>query len=155
MPEPRIVRIFAGPATGQDLTAYRSRLAIASKGLEGDRYALGTGFYSGVSEWDAHVTLIQMEPLEMLGQDHGGTLDPKTLRRNLVTRGIDLSSLIGREFRVGPEAVLRGRKLWPPCTHLVKQSGRPEIFKHLARDCGIGADILIGGLITLGDNIEL
>ena len=140
-----IVRIYTAPDTGMDMTSYRSRLALPSKGLEGDRYTNGKGFYSGVTEWDAQITLVRIEPFEALQEEHGCHLDPKILRRNLVTRGIDLTSLIDREFKIGPEVILRGRKAWPPCSHIVNQSGQKEIFQHLARDCGIGADILVGG----------
>jgi MOSC domain-containing protein YiiM len=150
-----IVRIYSAPKSNVEMISYRSCQAIADKGLEGDRYALGTGFYSGVAEWDAHITLMQIEPLESLAAAHDCHLDPKVLRRNLITRGVDLSSLIGRQFRVGPAVVLRGRKAWPPCSHIVKQSGRKEIFQYLARDTGIGADIVVGGTISLGDAIVL
>jgi MOSC domain-containing protein YiiM len=83
------------------------------------------------------------------------TLEPKELRRNLVTRGIDLNSLIGRRFRIGDQVVLRGRKPWPPCAHIVKLSGRTEIFKYLSKQSGIGADVLAGGMIQVGDPIAL
>jgi len=128
--------------------------AIASTGLSGDRYATGQGFYSGVKEWDAHVSLIASEPFNQLKAQHGVLLDPRALRRNLLTRGVDLASLIGRKFRIG-RAIFQGRKEWPPCAHIVKFSGRVEIFKYLAKQCGIGADVLEGGEIKVGDRIVL
>jgi hypothetical protein len=48
-----------------------------------------------------------------------------------VTRGVNLYTLLGRDFRIGEQVVLRARKLWPPCAHIVKCSGRMEIFKYL------------------------
>lgn len=126
---------------------------IANVGIAGDRYATGQGFYSGVSEWDAHVTLIRQEPFDVLAAEHGVRMEPSELRRNLVTRGIDLDSLVGRRFRIGGQAVLRGRSVWPPCAHIVRHSGRTEIFKFLARQCGIGADVMVGGTIRVGDPI--
>jgi MOSC domain-containing protein YiiM len=149
-----IVRIYTSPESGAEMVSYRSRKVIESRGLDGDRYALGREFYSGVAEWDAHVTLMQIEPLDSLATEHGCMMDPKALRRNLITKGIDLGTLIGREFRIGGDVILRGRKNWPPCSHIVKQSGRVEIFKYLARDCGIGADVVVGGTISLGDRID-
>lgn len=148
-----IVRIYTSAETGAPMVSYRSRQLIAGKGLEGDRYALGTGFYSGCPEWDAHVTLAPIEPVEALNQHAATALDLSTLRRNFLTRGVDLTSLIGVEFQLGGTAILRGRKAWPPCSHLVKSSGQTAIFKHLARHCGIGADVLVGGTISLGDSL--
>ena len=61
---------------------------------------------------------------------------------------------IGKRFRIGDQVVLYGRKLWPPCKHIVELSGRPEIFKlRIAKKCGIGADVLVGGQIKVGDAI--
>ena len=128
---------------------------VEGSGIVGDRYALGCGFYSGVVEWDAHVTLMPIEPIEALVETHGVDIDPRVLRRNFLTRGIDPMMLIGRDFQVGTEVVLRGRKAWPPCSHIVKQSGRVEIFKYLARDTGIGADVVRGGAVRLGDTLTL
>lgn len=148
-----LVAIFTSPASSEPQTAHDRIEVIANVGLAGDRYATGKGFYSGQSEWDAHVTLIQKEPFDLLAAEHGVQIDPRDLRRNLVTRGINLYSLIGRTFRIGDQVVLRARKAWPPCTHIVKLSGRTEIFKYLARQTGIGADVLVGGTIRVGDPI--
>ena len=87
--------------------SHESIEVVANLGLASDRYATGRGFYSGVSVWDAHVTLIQQEPFDDLAAKHGLHIDPKELRRNLVTRGIVLSSMIGRRFRIGGDVVLR------------------------------------------------
>lgn len=148
-----LVAILTSPASTLPMESHESIEVLADVGLAGDRYATGKGFYSGVSQWDAPVTLIQQEPFEALAAEHGVVLDPAELRRNLITRGMDLSALIGRSFRIGGQVVLRGRKPWPPCAHIVKHSGRTEIFQYLARQCGIGADILIGGRIQIGDSI--
>src|SRR5579871_553313 len=148
-----LIAIITSSATEQPITTHESIEVIAKVGLAGDRYATGNGFYSGMSEWDAHVTLIQQEPFDLLAAEHGVQLDPKALRRNLVTRGVNLYSLIGREFGIGKQVVLRARKAWPPCSHIVQFSGRVEIFKYLAKQCGIGADVLVGGTIRVGDAI--
>lgn len=150
-----IAEILTSTQTEAALDSHQSIEAIAGKGLAGDRYATGKGFYSGVVEWDAHVTLLEREPFERLRADHGVDLAPSVLRRNLVTSGVDLDSLIGKEFQIGDQVVLRGRKAWPPCAHIVKFSGRKEIFQFLARHSGIGADVLIGGTIRVGDPIRL
>src|SRR5215831_415201 len=51
-----ITLILTSPATGQPQTSKESALAVAGKGLDGDRYATGKGFYTGDTQWDAHVT---------------------------------------------------------------------------------------------------
>lgn len=148
-----LTAILISPASGMPTTSHELIEVIANVGIAGDRYATGRGFYSGVSEWDAHVTLIQQQPFDALIRERGVAIEPRELRRNLVTRGTDLDSLIGRRFRIGTHAVFRGRKAWPPCAHIVRHSGRSEIFQFLARQCGIGADVLVGGTIRVGDQI--
>jgi MOSC domain-containing protein YiiM len=151
---PMLVSIFTAPGSQQPLVRHEAIEAIANVGLADDRYAKGNGFYSGDDDWDAHVTLIESEPFHRLAAAQGIRLDPEELRRNLVTQGVDLSALIGREFRVGKQVILRGRKAWPPCSHIVKVSGRAEIFQYLAKHCGIGAEVVVGGTIRVGDAIE-
>ncbi len=150
-----IVAIFTALETIAPMRSHESIEAIAGKGIAGDRYATGKGFYTGVPEWDAHVTLIQEEPFTALAASHGVQMDPRELRRNILTRGTDLDSLVGRNFQIGEQAVFRGRKAWPPCSHIVKLSGRVEIFKYLAKQTGIGADVLVGGTIRVGDAIQV
>lgn len=147
--------IYTSPESDAPTVRHTEIEAIAGRGLRDDRYATGRGYYSGVPEWDAHVTLIQREPFDALAQQKGVILDPCDLRRNLVTAGFDLGLLLGRVFRIGPQAVFRTRKEWPPCAHIVRRSGRREIFQYLARSSGLGADVLIGGRIAVGDAITL
>ena len=150
-----IVSIFTSLETAAPMTSHESIEAVTQTGLSGDRYATGKGFYTGVVEWDAHVTFIEEEPFLSLAVSRGLQIDPKELRRNIVTRGVDLESLIGREFQIGERAIFRGRKAWPPCSHIVKLSGRKEIFQYLAKQTGIGADVLVGGVIRVGDVIQI
>jgi MOSC domain-containing protein YiiM len=150
-----LLNILTSPKSAAPMDSHQSIELIAGVGIAGDRYATGKGFYTGMSQWDAHVTLIQQEPFALLAAEHGVTLDPIELRRNLVTRGIDLLPLIGRRFRIGDQVILRARKPWPPCAHIVKLSGRTEIFQYLARQTGIGADVLVGGTVHVGDPIVI
>jgi MOSC domain-containing protein YiiM len=150
-----VFSIYISTKTAAPVSSHESIEAIGAKGLSGDRYATGQGFYTGVTEWDAHVTLIQEEPFSALAAAQGIHIDPKDLRRNFVTRGIDLLSLVGHEFRIGDYAVFYARKAWPPCSHIVKLSGRREIFQNLADHTGIGADIVVGGVVRVGDSIQV
>lgn len=76
------------------------------------------------------------------------------LRRNIVTRGLDVEKLIGREFRLGT-ALLRGLKRYPPCRHLAELCGAPELIKYLAYCGGIGAAVVESGVIAVGDEVCL
>ena len=62
--------------------------AIAGVGLEGDRYASGTGHYSADPRTDRHVTLIEAEEIEALADRAAIAIAPGETRRNVTTRGI-------------------------------------------------------------------
>lgn len=150
-----LTSILTSEATGMPMRSTDSAELVAGLGIAGDRYATGRGYYTGVTEWDAPVTLIEQEPFETQDLTQGQKVEPEDLRRNLVTRGIDLTRLIGVRFRIGETAILRGTKPWPPCSYIVRSTGKPEIFTKIGRKSGIGADVIVGGTIRVGDPIVI
>ena len=125
--------------------------AVAAKGLEGDRYFLALGtFWKPKPDYEA--TLIEIEALEALERDYGVALAPAEARRNIVTRGVALNHLVGREFQVG-EAILRGLRLCEPCAHLERLT-HGDVIRGLTHRGGLRAQILIGGTIKVGDRVE-
>ena len=115
--------------------------AVAGKGLEGDRH-----FHPGGAEPGQALTLVAAEMVEAVG------LRPGDTRRQVTVRGVDVNGLIGKRFRIGNVECL-GVELCEPCRHLEEMT-RPGIIKALAHRAGINADILVGGLISLGDRVE-
>lgn len=125
--------------------------AIAGKGLAGDRYAIGAGSYSQ-SKGIRDVTLIEVEDLWNFYRTSGVDLHPGLTRRNIVTEGIRLSDLVGSTFAIGPVSLL-GLRLCPPCRHLAKLIGMPEVLHGLAHSGGIYAQVLSDGLISIDDPV--
>jgi MOSC domain-containing protein YiiM len=125
--------------------------AIAGVGLEGDRYALGTGHYSGDPRVDRHVTLIEAEEIEALATGPGIVLAPSETRRNVTTRGIRLNELVGRRFRIGG-VECEGTRLCEPCQYLTDLLGKP-ILAPLVHRAGLRARILTDGELALGDEV--
>jgi MOSC domain-containing protein YiiM len=126
-------------------------LAIPGVGLDGDRYALKQGtFYK--PDPDFELTLIEAEALEALKRDYDVELTPGEARRNLVTRGVPLNHLVGREFKIG-DVTIHGIRLCEPCNHLQTLVGRP-VIKGLRHRGGLRAQILTQGTIRVGDEIR-
>ena len=75
-------------------------------------------------------------------------------RRNIVTRGVPLIDLLGREFTVG-NVRMRGIRLFEPCGHLVAVTKMPAIFKALEHRSGLKAAVLSDGEIQVGDAVVL
>jgi len=125
--------------------------AIPGAGLEGDRYAQQQGTFSK-PEPDFELTLIEVEAIDALKREYGVELAPGEARRNLVTRGVPLNHLVGREFTVG-EVKVRGIRLCEPCSHLQALTERP-VIKGLLHRGGLRAQILTEGVIRVGDRVS-
>ena len=126
--------------------------AIAGRGIEGDRYFLGTGTYSKKPEPGRQVTLIKIEILEWLKDEFEVTVKPEECRRNVLTRGIEINELIGTEFFVGPVR-LRAHRITQPCRYLENLLDQPGLYKALWDNGGISCEILSDGVIKEGDTI--
>lgn len=147
-----VMSIHITSAAGQPMETVPEARAVAGRGLEGDRYALGTGYYSAKpSDGGRELTLIETETLEALAA-LGVKLSAAESRRNIATAGVPLNHLVGREFWVGT-VKLRGTRLCEPCKYLdgLTQEGAMSALIHRG---GLRAQILNGGLIRTGDTIR-
>jgi MOSC domain-containing protein YiiM len=147
----QLVSIYITSKAGAPLTAASRVRAIPGKGLEGDRYYNPEGTYSDRPEAGREVTLIEIEALQALEQEKGITLEPGQARRNLVTQGVPLNHLVGKEFQVG-EVTLRGIRLCEPCDHLAGLT-QPEVKPGLVHRGGLRAQVLNEGVLKAGDEI--
>jgi MOSC domain-containing protein YiiM len=126
--------------------------AVAGRGLEGDRYFRKAGTYSDHPGSGREVTLIEAEALEALARETGITLPPGASRRNITTRDVPLSHLVGKRFRMG-EALLEGTRLCEPCKHLEGLT-QPGVLGGLVHRGGLRTIILEGGTIRVGDIVR-
>jgi MOSC domain-containing protein YiiM len=127
--------------------------ALAGRGLEGDRYANGAGTFSprGGHRAGYELTLIAAEVVEELTA-RNAVLDFTSTRRNILTRGIDVNALVGRDFHIG-DVQCRGLRLAEPCAHLERLQG-PGLLRPLIHHGGLRVDILSDGHLTQGDKIS-
>jgi MOSC domain-containing protein YiiM len=123
--------------------------AVAGRGLEGDRNFLAEG--APEPHRDADLTLIASEALEALAEETGLVLTAAESRRNLLTRGVDLNTLLGRRFRVG-EVHCEGIELCEPCRDLERMT-YPGVLRGLVHRGGLRAAIVEGGEIGVGDHV--
>ncbi|HVP37980.1 MAG TPA: MOSC domain-containing protein [Candidatus Saccharimonadales bacterium] len=147
-----VVSIHVAPAAAAPMQPVPEARAVPGRGLEGDRYHAGTGTYSKRPEPAREVTLVEEEAVLAVARDYGYTLAPGATRRNILTRGVPLNHLVGREFQVGG-ARLRGIRLCEPCGHLASLTD-PSVQKGLVHRGGLRAQVVAGGLIRVGDDLE-
>ena len=122
-----------------------SVLAIEGKGLDGDHYKKADG--------KRQVTLIQSEHLNVIGAIlEKKEVDVKLTRRNIVVKGINLTSLKNQQFQIG-EAILEGTGECHPCSRMEENFGAGG-YNAMRGHGGLTARIIKGGLIKKGDKVK-
>lgn len=141
--------IYIRPQPGNPLIELESVLAMPGKGLQGDYYSAGT--QRKKDDPANEVTLIEIEALSEVENEHHVKLEPSETRRNIITRNVTLNQLIGKQFRVG-EVTLRGIRLCEPCMHLAELTQK-EVIPAFVHRGGLRAQVLTEGTIQIGDPV--
>jgi hypothetical protein len=143
-----VASIWVAPTAGTPAQALDAATALPGRGLDGDRHVTGHGtFPSGLP--GSALTLIEEEVCDSFTP----SLAPDEHRRNVVTRGIDLNGLVGREFAIG-DVRCRGMRLCEPCTVVERYAAR-SVLRPLVHRGGLRADILGDGVIRVGDRVRV
>ncbi len=116
---------------------------VAGRGLEGDRFFAHDPGHKG------QITFFASEVYDDLCATLGvHDRPPAVFRRNVITRGIDLDTLIGTEFTV-QGVRFSGVAECKPC-HWMNAVFHPEAEERLKGRGGLRAKILSDGELTLG-----
>jgi len=124
----------------------------ANKGIVGDRYFNGEGTFSEklAGNRQSEITFIAAEEIDRFNVSQNEALGYGDVRRNVVTRGVALQELIGKEFTIGPAKFL-GMEHCEPCAHLAA-TVNSKVLPHLVHT-GLRAAILQSGRIEVGQDI--
>jgi len=148
-----VIGIHIASARAAPMQLVEEAHAVPGRGLEGDRYFDGGGTFSvPFPNPDSEVTLIEEESLTVFNHECRSSMLPANTRRNIVTRGVELNNLVGREFRIGVVRFL-GHGLCEPCDHLQKLTSEP-VLTGLVGKGGLRAQVLTEGIFRLGDSID-
>ncbi|HQR10267.1 MAG TPA: sulfurase [Casimicrobiaceae bacterium] len=146
-----VIRIFVRQSPGSPQTGLDRATVLAGAGIEGDRY------FGCRDEPGQNVTLVEAEEIEAFTAENRRPIDFSITGRNLVTRGIRLNQLVGREFMVG-DVRLRGVELCEPCLGLGDALASQDlpasmVVRRLVHRAGLRADALSSGVIAVGARI--
>jgi MOSC domain-containing protein YiiM len=147
-----VLAIHLRPGESRPVVAVDAATAIPGRGLRGD-YNVAADPAAGPVAPDTELTLIESKALAALEKECGIVLPAAESRRNLLTAGIALNPLVGRDFKIGAVRC-RGVELCDPCRHLESMT-QPGVLKGLAHRGGLRAQVLVGGEIGVGDRIEV
>ena len=138
-----ISKIFSG-----QMEAVSSVETIAGKGLINDRY------FKNNNDKRKQITLIEIENINYYNKISGTSISPKNFRRNIITEGVELNSLLGLEFLVG-NIRLKSHDLCRPCKSLQDTLKQKNTIKELLKKGGLRCEILSNGKIFIGDEIKI
>lgn len=150
-----LLEILTCSMAGEELSNKNEVMLVAGKGIEGDRYFRHQGTFSEqlMEAGDFEVTLIESEEIDRFNELTGLHYSPDRFRRNLVTAGVKLNSLVGKEFSLG-EARLIGVRLCEPCAYLADLLGN-EVMQHMVHKAGLRATIKLGARVSVGSTLAL
>jgi MOSC domain-containing protein YiiM len=142
----KLIWIGLRPARRAPVVASQSAMLAVEHGIEGDRYQT-------TRNGPRQVTLVAAEDLAAVSSFLGmAAIPPELVRRNLVTRGINLFALKDRRFRIG-DALLETSGECAPCSLMEVVLG-PGGYNAMRGHGGITARVIESGHVTIGDAIE-
>lgn len=113
---------------------------VAGRGLRGDR------FFDHKENYKGQVTFFAWEIYEAICRELAvGDRPPSVFRRNVITSGLDLNELIGREFEIQGVS-FRGTEECRPC-YWMDQAFAPGANEFLKGRGGLRAEILSDGVL--------
>lgn len=107
------------------------------------------------ADWPGqNVTFVESEEIERFNQTYEQNIDLSATRRNIVTQGIRLNDLVGKEFRVG-ETRFIGVELCEPCAGLGAtlendKLSKAQVVKAFTHKAGLRANALSNGKLSVG-----
>ena len=130
------------PAGGNPTTEVSEVECLAGRGLRGDRFFDFKENYKGqVTFFAMEVHLALCRELGLAGSSPGG------YRRNVITEGVDLNSLVGAEFEI-QGIRFQGMAECTPC-HWMDQAFAPGAEQFLKGRGGLRAAILTDGILRV------
>lgn len=146
-----VEKVFTRPPSGGAQLEHQRVTVVAGAGIEGDRY------FDQHDEPGQNISLVEAEEIEGFQRANGLPHDLSVTARNIVTRGVRLNQLVGREFMVGAVR-LRGVELCEPCLGLgeaLQSAALPpaQVVRAWLHRAGLRADVVLGGHIAVGASV--
>ncbi|MDA1372982.1 MAG: MOSC domain-containing protein [Proteobacteria bacterium] len=148
-----VEQIFIAPSRQSAVQEAKAVELEAGRGIVGDRYhALAEkAQQSERTVRENHLTLIAKEELDNFLANHSSDLHYGEFRRNIITSGIDLNTLVKQQFRIG-DALCQGIELCEPCATLAR-TVHSGVLPGLVHKGGLRAVVLESGNVQVGSTI--
>ena len=120
--------------------------AIKGKGLVGEKH------FKKDNNKRCQITLIEIENINHYNKITRTTIPAINFLRNIVTEGIQLNELLGKEFFIGTVKV-KAHDLCRPCKNLQESLRQKNTVKEILHTGGLRCEILSSGKIFIDDQI--
>ena len=120
--------------------------AIERKGLVNEKH------FKENNEKRCQITLIEIENINQYNKITGTTIPAINFLRNIVTEGVKLNELVGKNFLIGSVKV-KAHDLCRPCKNLQESLQQKNTVKELLYTGGLRCEILSSGKIFTDDQI--
>ncbi|NQV68662.1 MAG: MOSC domain-containing protein [Pseudohongiella sp.] len=150
----KVERIYVADNRRETVTRIETAKLESGKGIVGDRYhsrsvqSRTTGSVPPIN----NISLIAGEELDAFLGRNDAEIDYGDFRRNIITRGVDLNSLVGKQFSLGT-ALCVGTELCEPCAFLAATVHR-AVLAELLHKAGLRAVIIEDGEVEAGGEIR-
>ena len=142
----KVILIGISKDHGSPITNVRSVEAVKGKGLVGEKH------FKENNEKRKQITLIEIENINHYNKITGTAIPAVNFLRNIVTEGIQLNVLFGKEFFIGTVKV-KAHDLCRPCKYLQESVHQKNTVKELLHTGGLRCEILSSGKICVDDQI--
>ena len=143
-----VVNICITSESGKKMESMNSIKVIANKGIVNDRY------FKENNDKNNQITLIESENVDYYNKISGTNFIPTDFRRNVITKGISLNKLVGKEILIG-EVRLKIHDLCEPCRYLQELLGEKNLVKKFLNRGGLRCELLTNGNINVNDPIKI
>ena len=144
----KVLEIGIAENTGSKMLNVSSIEALAGKGLLNDRKFMND------NNNKSQLTFIEIENINYINKILVSKIPAIDFRRNIITQGVNLNDLNGKEFFVGPVKI-KAHDLCRPCKYLQQLLNQKDLMKELLFKGGLRCEILIDGKISIGDIIKI
>tara|TARA_B100001063_G_C16743352_1_gene546057 strand:- start:1060 stop:1506 length:447 start_codon:yes stop_codon:yes gene_type:complete len=144
----KVFKLGISEKNNQKIKEIQSIEVVMNQGIVGDRH------FKEFNDPYCQLTIIESENVDYYNYKYGLDIPYINFRRNIITKGIQLNGLIGKEILIGNVKV-KGIDLCRPCKHLTEMLNQNNIIKEFLRRGGLRCQILTSSKIDIGDEIKV
>ena len=145
---PKVFKIGICEKNSQKINEINEIEVLSQKGILGDRHFREHKNHKG------QITLIEKENIDYYNNKYKTKISYIDFRRNIITEGIELNSLIQKQIKIGDIKILP-YELCRPCSHLEQMVNSKDIIKEFLKKGGLRCEVLVSGKVKIGDEIRI